>query len=155
MIKSLLDEENEIIEEPIVIKKFNNNNRELTNKTIEAFLLDEYDIDINIINNNKKGLIIALQIELNRRGADLSINGIFDGQTKTAYAKYAGIITKGSKDKIVIIWKYILAELGYTFKKYHMTFDKECLDKTVQYQQSLKTLANGVVGFNLLTAALK
>ena len=132
------------------------------NQTVIDFLINNYSADINKIidleeiskKDIKKCLVIALQTELNLKGANLLVNGIFEGNTKTAYALYAGIITKGSEDKIVTIWKYILMENGYKFKNLNMDFDDECLEKTKHYQQSIKTAVSGIVGFNLLDSAL-
>lgn len=162
---SLLKEEDII---PLIIE--DNNNiifTESNKKSTTDFLLVNYrkplqdmfgyyNLKNNIKANIKKCLIIALQVELKKKGAKLiEINGIFEGNTKTAYALYAKIITKNTNDKIVTIWKYILIENGYTLSNVNSIFDEECFEKTKQYQQSIKTNPSGIVGFNLLDIALK
>ena len=134
----------------------------LKRQTVIEFLSTKYKKEINQVIGNKlikdniyKCLIVALQVELNKRGANLAVNGIFNGNTKTAYVQRTDMVTLGAKSIFVLIWKYILEEKGFRFSNFTEEFDEECLAHTKTYQSMIKTELDGIVGFNLLAAALK
>lgn len=134
----------------------------LKRQTVIEFLSTKYKKEINQVIGSKlikdniyKCLIVALQVELNKRGANLAVNGIFNGNTKTAYVQRTDIVTLGAKSIFVLIWKYILEEKGFRFSNFTEEFDEECLAHTKTYQSMIKTELDGIVGFNLLAAALK
>lgn len=151
--------ENNIDEDPFAVTEVKQE------QSIIDFLSTRYKKDIKKVIGNKlikdnlsTCLIIALQIELNKNGANLLVDGKFYGDTKTAYAlKKKELVQKGTDSIFVLIWKYILSQKGskYQFTNMNTYFDEECDKLTREYQTHIKTAADGIVGFSLLAEALK
>ena len=134
-------------------------------QSIIDFLSTRYKKDIKKVIGNKlikdnlsTCLVIALQVELNKKGANLLVDGKFYGDTKTAYAlKKKELVQKGTDSIFVLIWKYILSQKGSQYQCTNMNtyFDDECDKFTREYQKRIKTTADGIVGFSVLAEALK
>lgn len=58
--------------------------------------------------NSKRGIAIAMQVELNKLGANLTVDGKFGGKSSTAFTKYVGTLKKGSKGIFVTLWQCLL-----------------------------------------------
>ena len=58
--------------------------------------------------NSKRGIAIAMQVELNKLGAKLTVDGKFGGKSATAFTKYVGTLKKGSKGIFVTLWQCLL-----------------------------------------------
>lgn len=88
-----------------------------TKKDIQKYLNTYYEIglieDGIFGEKSKKAITIAIQKELNKLGAQLTIDGDFGMKSQTAWDKYVGTIKNGSKGIFVTLWQCLLVGFGY------------------------------------------
>lgn len=89
------------------------------------------EIDGKFGTKSKKALAIAFQVELNKLGAGLKIDGSFGSATATAFKKFVEILKKGIKGSIfVTLWQCLLVGFGYDPKGIDSSFGSGCEDAT-------------------------
>lgn len=62
--------------------------------------------------NSKMGLAIAFQVELNKLGAGIKVDGAFGTASASAFANKVGTLKIGSKGIFVTLWQCLLLGLG-------------------------------------------
>lgn len=94
-------------------------------KDIQSYLNEYYGTEIKKVigklltvdglcgNNTKKALAIAFQVQLNKIGAKLTVDGDFGSSSATAFNTYAGSLKKGSNNIFVTLWQMVLFCYGY------------------------------------------
>lgn len=78
-------------------------------KDVLGKLLDE---DGKFGNKSKTGLAIAIQVELNKRGASLAVDGLIGSKSATAFDTLVGKLQKNSKGLFVTLWQCVLVGHG-------------------------------------------
>ena len=111
-------------------------------KSIQEFLNTYYSNEIkNVIGsllvvdgaigkNSKLALAIAFQVELNKRGAGLVVDGKFGSASATAFDKYVGKLAKGSKCIFVTLWQCVLVGHGLNPNGIDGNFGNGCVSAT-------------------------
>lgn len=69
-------------------------------------------VDGAIGNKSKTALGIAIQVELNKIGANLTVDGKIGAKSDAAFNKYIGVLRRGSKGIFVTLWQCILIGHG-------------------------------------------
>ena len=89
-------------------------------KSIQEFLNNYYGNEIKNVTgsllavdgaigkNSKLALAIAFQVELNKLGAGLVVDGKFGSSSAASFDKYVGKLVKGSKSIFVTLWQCVL-----------------------------------------------
>lgn len=80
---------------------------------IKAVLGKELSVDGVFGKNSKKAVAIAMQVELNKFGANLKVDGDFGAASANAFNKFVGSVKKGSKGIFVTLLQCLLVGLGY------------------------------------------
>lgn len=87
-------------------------------------------VDGAIGKNSKLALGIAFQVELNKLGADLIVDGKFGSLSATAFDKYVGKLVKGSKSIFVTLWQCVLVGHGINPNGIDGNFGNGCVSAT-------------------------
>lgn len=113
-------------------------------KAIQHFLNTYYKDDIKrrfgtflhedgkIGRNSKHGITVAMQVELNRLGANVTIDGYFGPACATAFQTYVGTLKKGSKGIFVTLWQCYLVGHNYNPNGIDGIFGSGCVRATHQ-----------------------
>ena len=98
-------------------------------KVIGALLAIDGDIGAK----SKRALAIAMQVELNKLGAGLDIDGKFGPKSDAAFDKYVGVLKRGMKGSIfVTLWQCILVAHGLNPNGIDGSFGNGCATATNQ-----------------------
>ena len=65
-------------------------------------------VDGDLGAKSKRGIAIAMQVELNKLGANISVDGDFGGKSATAFTKHVGTLKSGSKGIFVTLWQCLI-----------------------------------------------
>lgn len=76
--------------------------------------------------NTRKGLAIAFQVELNKLGAELKVDGDFGSGSSKAFTKYVGTLKSGSRGIFVTLWQCTVVCYGYNPKGIDGKFGSGC-----------------------------
>lgn len=74
---------------------------------------EEFKVDGVFGAKSRKMVALAIQVELNKLGANLKIDGDFGSGSTTAFIKFVGTLKKGSKGIFVTLWQCLLVGFGY------------------------------------------
>lgn len=78
-------------------------------KKVNGALLD---IDGQFGPRSKKGVAIAFQVELNKLGAGISVDGMFGSGSEKAFTSKVGVLKKGNSGIFCTLWQCLIVGLG-------------------------------------------
>ena len=138
-----------------------------TKKDVQIFLNTYYGADIkkvlkalvvedgNIGNTSKRALGIAFQVELNKLGAGLNVDGYIGSKSATAFDKYVGTLKNGTKNNIfVTLWQCILVAHGIDPNGIDGHFGSGCTSATNTLFSKIGVNKDGSVSGSDLNALL-
>lgn len=104
-------------------------------KGVQNFLNTYYGTGLAVDNlfgpNTRKGIAKAYQIELNRLGANLDVDGFFGGLSAKDFDKYVGCLKEGQEPNIFCtLWQCTLVGFGYKPNGIDGKFGKGCAAAT-------------------------
>lgn len=126
---------NGTLKAPIAITQSKKEIQEFLNEyygyEISGVLGELLDVDGSIGTKSKKALAIAYQVELNRLGADLEVDGSFGSATARAFDKYVGTLKKGVRGTIfVTLWQCVVVGYGYNPQGIDGSYGNGCVAAT-------------------------
>lgn len=95
-------------------------------KVIGALL----SIDGDIGTKSKMALAIAMQVELNKLGANIAVDGKFGSKSATAWNNCVGTLKSGSKGIFVTLWQCVLVSNNYDPKGIDGSYGNGCKNAT-------------------------
>lgn len=113
-----------------------------TKKDVQIFLNTYYGTEIKKVlgtllaedgefgNNSKLALGIVFQVELNKLGAGLTVDGKIGTKSDAAFDKYVGVLKKGSKGIFVTLWQCLLVGHGINPNGIDGDFGSGCTSAT-------------------------
>ena len=116
-----------ITQSKVEIQKFLNKYYETQIKKILGKKLVEDGV---IGNDTKLALGIAFQVELNKLGAKLTVDGKIGSLSDAAFDKFVGVLKKGSKGIFVTLWQCIIVSHNINPNGIDGDFGTGCLNAT-------------------------
>ena len=153
-----------------MVNSSNNNNAPTTNfgvskkvaqnaKAIQIWLNTNYGtglaIDGSLGQLSKKGMVKALQTELNRLGAKLAIDGSFGSLSQNAFTKYVGCLKKNSNSIIVTIWQCIVVANGFNPNGVDGNVGNGCVNATNLLFKKKGLPQNGIVNSTSIATCVR
>lgn len=128
-------------------------------KAIQIWLNSYYKsgliVDGSLGSLSKKAICKALQIELNRLGANLAVDGSFGPASQGAYTKFVGSLQKNSNSIIVTLWQCIIVAKGLNPKGVDGNMGNGCVAATNLLFKKKGLPQNGIVSSTAIATCIR